>query len=614
MSYRTLVELYREAFRTHPRPDAFRSKVGETWQNVSSDEAGRLFETVAAALVARGIAPGERVAILSENRFEWAAADFGILTAGAVTVPVYATLTAAQVRHILFDSEAKLAIVSTALQRDKLVSLLPELPGLRSYVMLDPPAEGAAAPADPRASAWGALLEEGARALAADPDVARRRGDAVKEDDLATLIYTSGTTGPPKGVMLTHANLASNVRDALLDFDIGPHDRALSILPLSHVFERMGGQFTMVARAVSIAYAESVERAGANMIETSPTIVMSVPRLFEKIDARVQDTARAGGALRWAIFKRAREAARRMARARAPGRSPGLGLALSFALYDRLVYRTLRARVGGKLRFFVSGGAPLAAEISEFFTGAGLPILEGYGLTETSPVIAVNRPKRNKPGTVGPPIANMTVKIAGDGEILVQGPGVMKGYLNLPGETAAALQDGWFHTGDIGHLDTDGHLVITDRKKDLLVTAGGKNIAPQPIENAIKLIPYVTEAVLIGDKRPYCTALLVPEWRALEGWAKAHGVAFASRAELLARPEVQAMYETKIAEATKELARFERVKKFRLLDAEFSIESGELTPTLKVRRKIVNQKYAEEIEAMYGEPGGGDAEPAEARA
>ncbi len=602
MAYRTLVELYREAFRTRPRPDAFRYKVGETWKDVSSADAQRLFETVAAALVARGIQPGERVAILSENRLEWAAADFGILTAGAVTVPIYPTLTAAQARHILADSEAKLCFVSTAIQRDKVVALLPELPTLHAVVSFDPPSTGTA----PGGSTWAHLLEEGVRALAGDPELARRRGDAVKEENLATLIYTSGTTGPPKGVMLTHSNLVSNVRDALLDFDIGPSDRALSLLPLSHIFERMAGQFTMVARSVSVAYAESIERAGANMMETHPTIVFCVPRLFEKIDARVQDAARASGPLRWGIFRRAREVARRWARARAARQSPGLGLSLAHALYDRLVYSKLRARVGGKIKLFVSGGAPLSAEIGEFFTGAGMPILEGYGLTETSPVIAVNRPARNKPGTVGPPIQGVTVKIADDGEIVVQGPGVMQGYLNLPGETAAALEGGWFHTGDIGHLDADGHLVITDRKKDLIVTAGGKKVAPQPIEGALKAIPYVGEAVLLGDKRAYCVALILPAFEALEAWAKANHIAYSTEAELLARPETQALYEQEIAAATKDLARFEKVKKFRLLTDRFSIESGELTPTLKVRRKIVNQKFSGVIESLYAEPGGAD--------
>jgi long-chain acyl-CoA synthetase len=327
--------------------------------------------------------------------------------------------------------------------------------------------------------------------------------------------------------------------------------------------------------------------------------VFAVPRLFEKIYRRVLDTALAGSAIKRNIFLRARRVAWEWTRHRTARKPVPFLLELQHRLFDRLVYHKLRERVGGRLRFFVSGGAPLSAEIAEFFIGAGLPVLEGYGLTETSPVIAVNRPDRNKPGTVGPPIANVEVKIAEDGEILARGPGVMAGYFHLPGETELALKDGWFHTGDIGHLDQDGHLVITDRKKDLLVTAGGKNIAPQPIENALKLDKFIAEAVLIGDKRPFVTALLIPNFDRLEAWARLKGVGFKSRADLCANPAVRELFEGRIAESTRELAKFEQIKKFTLLDTEFTMAAGELTPTLKVRRKIVNQKYSEIIDAMY---------------
>jgi len=610
----TLVELYRTAFAQHPRPDAFRSKRDGAWHDVSSAEAQARIEEVAAALAQLGVARGDRVAILAESRLEWALADFGILTLGAAIVPVYPTLTAQQSRHILFDSEAKVAFVSTAEQLDKLIALVPELPALTAIFVFDPPADrsatthvagGPGGRDDIPVRAWSDLLAVGVAALSAQPTLAREAGDAVKPDDLATLIYTSGTTGVPKGVELTHANLYSNVHDALLDFTIGPTDSCLSVLPLSHIFERMAGHFTMIARGVSIAYSESVEATSRNLAEVKPTIMFAVPRLFEKIYSRVLDTAMAAPPLRRAIFFRAREIAWAWARHRAYGARPaGLILHVQHAIYDALVYKKLRARVGGRVRFFVSGGAPLGSEIAEFFIGAGLPVIEGYGLTETSPVIAANRPDRNRPGTVGPPIANVHVKIADDGEILVQGPGVMRGYHHLPEETAKAIVDGWFHTGDIGHLDAYGHLVITDRKKDLLVTAGGKNVAPQPIENALKTIKYVSEAVLIGDRRPFCTALIVPNFHHLEAWAQFKHVAFASRAELLARPEVLDLYTRYIAAATKESAGFEQVKKFALLEREFTVEGGELTPTLKVRRKVVNERYADRIAALYEGPGG----------
>ena len=594
MAFTTLVELYRSAFGEHPRPDAFRHKVSGQWRDVSSADARRAIELVAAALVARGIEPGDRVAILSENRLEWALADFGILTAGAATVPIYPTLTATHARHILTDSEAKLALVSTAPQLEKVRSLAAGLPALRGLVVMD-----AAAAQGPGIVSWDALLAEGAVALAGDSSRATRLGDAVKPDTMATLIYTSGTTGQPKGVILTHGNLASNVRDALLDFEIGPADSALSVLPLSHIFERMAGHFTMVARAVSVAYAESVDTLAADMQDVHPTIVFAVPRLFERIYGRVVDTAVAGGAVKHAIFLRARDLALRWARLKVQKKPVSFWLKVQHGLYDRLVYAKLRARTGGRIRFFVSGGAPLNPEIAEFFLGAGLMVLEGYGLTETSPVIAVNRPTRNKPGTVGPPITHVTVRIAGDGEILVQGPGVMQGYYHLPAETEAALAGGWFHTGDIGHLDADGHLVITDRKKDLLVTAGGKNVAPQPIENALKTSKYVTEAVLIGDQKPYVTALIVPRFEQLEAYARSKNISYVERKDLVRHPAIREFYERQIAALTPDLARYEQIKRFTLLDREFSQDAGELTPTLKVRRKIVGQNYASDIAAMY---------------
>ena len=603
----TLVELYRTAFTQQPRPDAFRFKANGAWQDVSSAAALERVQAVAAALHKLGIQKGDRVALLSENRLEWALADLGILTAGAATVPVYPTLTAMQAKHILGDSEARIVIVSNASQLQKVVTLALELPMLTAIFVLDPPpdfsptAHAGAEGAVPIRS-WQNLLDVGVAALAQQPGLAQHLGDQVEPGNLATLIYTSGTTGNPKGVELTHANLRSNVRDALLDFDISARDSCLSVLPLSHIFERMAGHYTMISRGVSIAYAESIDLVAANLAEVKPTILFAVPRLFEKIYRRVLDNALAQPPLKKAIFFRARKVAIEWARTTVVGAKPPSG-ALSFqhALFDRLVYGTLRERVGGRIRFFVSGGAPLAPEIAEFFTGCGLPVLEGYGLTETSPVIAVNRPTKNKPGTVGLPIANVDVKIAEDGEILARGPGVMKGYFRLPDETAKAITaGGWFHTGDIGHLDADGFLKITDRKKDLLVTAGGKNIAPQPIENAIKSSKFVAECVLIGDRRPYVTALVVPHFEPLEKWAQATGIAIGGRDQLLAHPEVQKLFEQEITARTGDLARFEQVKKFVLLEREFGVDSGELTPTLKVRRKIVNQRYAEQIESMYG--------------
>jgi len=584
MPFTTLVELYREAFRAHPKPNAFRHKVDGAWRDVSSAEALDAIGRIAAALAARGVRPGDRVAIVSENRLEWALADLAILTAGAASVPVYATLTPGQTRHILADSGARIAFVSTRAQLGKLESLRAELPALESIVAFD----------DEGPLTWRGMLAE-------SPDAAAgaRFGDLVKPNDIATLIYTSGTTGTPKGVILTHANLVSNVVDALKDFSIGPEDTALSVLPLSHVFERMAGHYTMLSKAVTIAYAESVDTFAADMQDVKPTIVLAVPRLFERIYGRVVDAAAAGGPVKKAIFARARAHAMAWARRKVAGKSIPPLLALNHAMCDRLVYSKLREKTGGRIRFFVSGGAPLHPEIAEFFMGAGLTVLEGYGLTETSPVIAVNRPNENIPGTVGPPIANVVLRIADAGEILVQSPGVMRGYWNRPEETAAAIQGGWFHTGDIGHLNARGHLVITDRKKDLLVTAGGKNVAPQPIENALKTSKLIAEAVLIGDQRPFITALIVPAFDALEAAAKARGISFVTRSDLVKHPAVRELYEKEIAALTRDLARFEQIKRFALLEREFSQDQGELTPTLKVRRKVVLANRAQDIAALY---------------
>ena len=590
----TLVELYREAFRRHARPDAFLRKVDGAYRPVPSADVDARVQRVAAALVTRGLAPGDRVGLLSENRLEWILADLGILTAGAADVPIYSTLPAGQAGYILADSGARFAFVSTRDQMEKVLSIAATLPALEALVVFDLPAGAGVGKTVP----FDDFLAEGEAALARNPELASRRGDAVRATDLATIIYTSGTTGRPKGVMLTHANIAINARDALADFPIGASDRALSALPLSHIFERTGGYYCLLARGASIAYAESVDMIPQNLLEVRPTLMLFAPRLFEKIYRRVMDTALASSAPRRALYLRARAVAWEWARRKSAHRSIPLRLALEHALFDRLAYAALRSRVGGRIRFFISGGAPLNADIAEFFLGVGLPVLEGYGLTETSPVIAVNRLDRNRPGTVGPLIRGVEVRIADDGEILVRGPSVMQGYYHLPEDTARALEGGWFHTGDIGQLE-EGFLRITGRKKDLIVNAGGKKIAPQPIEDALKSIPLFAEAVLIGDRRPYVTALLVPNFDRLEAWARESGVIFESRADLVAHRRVQEHCARLVADATRELAQFEKIKRFTLLDRDFTLTDGELTPTLKVKRGEIARLYSAAIERMY---------------
>ena len=425
---------------------------------------------------------------------------------------------------------------------------------------------------------------------------------AISPDQLVTLIYTSGTTGNPKGVMLTQDNLYSNVMATRNTISVDTSDRALSFLPLSHIFERTGDYY-LFANGVAIAYAESIDTVPVNMSEIKPSMMMSVPRLYEKIYARVVENTVAGGGLKKNIFFWAKAVGERWSDEKLAGREPGGMLAMQYALASKLVFSKLRERTGGNLRFFVSGGAPLSPDIAKFFYSAGLVILEGYGLTETSPVITCNTLSAYKLGTTGRPIAGVEVMIASDGEILTRGPHVMKGYYNNPEATREAIDDGhWFHTGDIGEL-IDGFLRITDRKKDIIVTAGGKNIAPQPIEGKLKTNKYVSQAVMIGDKRKFPSVLIVPNWDQLEKWAGAQGIVWTSRAELLAMPTIHAKMEKEVAASLAGLAHFEMPKKVALLEHDFSIERGELTPKLSVKRRVIDKTYKALIDSLYEDGG-----------
>jgi long-chain acyl-CoA synthetase len=423
----------------------------------------------------------------------------------------------------------------------------------------------------------------------------------VQPNDLATIIYTSGTTGDPKGVMLTHNNIWSNVQGSIRVLPIAAGDECLSMLPLSHIFERMVG-YTVFQAGVVITYAESFEKVAQNLQEVKPTIVLSVPRLYEKVYARVLENALSGSGLKRKIFFWAKRAGEEWATYRLAGLPVPAGLAFQKRIADKLVFSKLQQRTGGRVKFFVSGGAPLSAEIAKFFFGAGLPIAEGYGLTETSPVLTINPLERLKLGTVGAAIAGVQLKIASDGEILAKGPNIMQGYFNQPEATREAIDtEGWFHTGDIGEIDGDGYLKITDRKKDLIKTAGGKYVAPQPIENRVKLNKFVANAVLLGDQRKFPIMLVVPNFETLEQWAKERNLPFRSRAELITLPDAAARVEREVMGELRDLAKFEMPKKVLLLEHDFTIESGELTPTLKVKRRAVEHRYKERIDRAYAE-------------
>jgi long-chain acyl-CoA synthetase len=566
------------------------------WTALDYRELAERVHAASIGLRELGVRDNDRVAILSENRPEWAITDYACLTAHATNVPIYPTLPARQVQYILQDSGAVAIVLSTAAQLEKLRSIREHLPALRHVIAFDADASG------PDVLPFAELLACGKAALHRHPGW-RAHALAVAPDDLATLIYTSGTTGDPKGVMLTHGNIASNVTTCVGLFTFADGDECLSFLPLSHIFERMFGHYSMFHAGVVINYAGSIDTVAADMKELRPTMMASVPRLYEKIFSRVLDAVRASPTPRRRIFAWARRVGETWVERTLAGEPVPALLALQRRVADRLVFATLRARTGGRIRFFISGGAPLSPEIAKFFFAAGMPILEGYGLTETSPVMAVNTFGHTRLGSVGRPIPGVEIRIAPDGEIVTRGPNVMRGYFEKPDATAAVIDaDGWFHTGDIGLLDADGYLKITDRKKDLIVTAGGKNIAPQPIENLAKSSKFVSNAVMLGDRRPFPIMLVVPNADPLKAWAARHGLSANEMEPLCKLPEVHTKLEREVRKTLRDLAQFEMPKKFLLLPRDFSVEGGELTPTLKVRRRIVEERHKAAIEALYAEP------------
>ena len=589
----TVNTLFFDAVERFDRADALLYKVHGVWEPTSHRTILQRVRRIALGLARLGIVAQDRVALLSENRPEWLMADYGCLLSSVIDVPVYPTLPAEQIPYILNNSGARAIFVSTADQARKVASIRADAPALQWII-------GFAATKEDGCDLTLADLE----ALGAEDDTPERathfKSSAleVRPEQLVTLIYTSGTTGNPKGVMLTQDNLYSNLRATQATMPVSTADTALSFLPLSHIFERTGDYF-LFANGVRIAYAESVDTVPVNMSEVKPSIMMSVPRLYEKIYARVLDNAVSSGGLKKQIFFWAKGVGERWASEKLAGREPAGLLALQYRVADKLVFSKLRERTGGNIRFFISGGAPLSPEIAKFFYSAGLIILEGYGLTETSPVISANNLQHYRLGSVGKPIAGVEVRIAKDGEILTRGPHVMLGYYNNEEATKESItSDGWFHTGDIGVIE-DGFLRITDRKKDIIVTAGGKNIAPQPIENMLKTNKYVSQAVMIGDKRKFPVVLIVPDWDQLEKWASHKQIVWTSRAELMAMPTVQAKIEKEVKSQLQGLASFEMPKKVLLIEQDFSIERGELTPTLKVKRRVIDKTYKAQIDALY---------------
>jgi len=591
---RTLCDVFFQLIEVYDRPDLLRSKAGGAWRSISSAQFGRTVTSLSCGLMSLGVKPGDKVILLSENRPEWAMSDFAILTAGAADVPVYPTLNAKDAAYIVNDSDAEVAIVSTRSQAHKLLSVRDAMPKLRDIIVMDP-----LDPPQPDLLAWDDVLARGNEFAKNQPDLHRKTASAVVPDDLASIVYTSGTTGVPKGAMLTHRNFVENVHGAQQVLTFGPTDLAIVFLPLSHVFERTADYCYFMSGA-ALAYAESIDKVAENIAEVRPTVGAAVPRFYEKIYARILEQAAHSSFVKKSLIHWCIKTASEWANVWADGKKAGPWLSFKHRLGDVILYRKLRAKLGGRLRFFISGGAPLLKELGLFFYGMGINICEAYGLTETSPGLTGNKEDCPKFGSIGRRVPNVQLKLAEDGELLAKGPNIMKGYYKLPEATAEVFTpDGWFMTGDIAKIDEDGFVYITDRKKEILVTAGGKNVAPQPIENLLKTNKYVTQAVLIGDRRPYLTALIVPNWDNLQEYARAKGLNLADPEQFRDHPQIMHLCGNILARANANLNHHEQIQKCRLLLKELSQEEGELTPTLKVKRRVIDTRYANLIDSMY---------------
>lgn len=588
----TINTRFAEATRCYPDRIAFSAKApgGKSWETLTYQQLSDQVCQVALGLRAMGVEPGDRVALLSENRMEWAIADLATLAAGAVSVPIYPTLPAGQVAHILADSGAKAIFAENGKQIAKAKEAGKDAPELASYITLEKTTEEASV------FTLADLSKIGETAILGESYEARR--DGVTPEDLMSLVYTSGTTGSPKGAMLTHGNMAAALDGANQKFPqfTPPYDLFLSFLPLSHVFERVTYNLALTQGAQT-CFNDSIFKLMDNLAERQPTIMQCVPRVYESIHERVIDglsklPEKRQKLTHWALGVGSARAERINA-----GESVGPLLILQHLVADKLVLSKVRARFGGKLKFFVSGGAPLNPRTADFFLAVGIPILEGWGLTETTAAACANPASRVKVGTVGPSLVNVQVKAAADGELLVKGPTVMRGYWNNPTATAEVIDaDGWFHTGDIGVIDAEGYVKITDRKKDILVLANGKNVAPQPIETLLKRSPLIAEIVLLGDKAGTVSALVVPNFDALKAWAKSQGRESLKNEELAGDSTARKFVKAEIDTLSKDLADYEKIKRIALIDHAFSVDSGELTPTLKVKRKVVAEKYGSLLE------------------
>ncbi|MCF8306165.1 MAG: long-chain fatty acid--CoA ligase [Ignavibacteriales bacterium] len=570
-------------------------KYQDKYEDISYQDFATNTENFALGLASLGVKRGDKVAIISENRPEWKYSDFAILGLGAVDVPLYPILTSDTIEFILNNSESVGIIVSNKFQLNKVLKVRQNTPHLKFIIVMNEintaEYEGV--------SNFTDIQKKGIEFGKGDRNYFLESCDLCNEDDLCTIIYTSGTTGEPKGVILTHKNIVSNVRGAHEVFDMKVTDVFLSFLPLCHIFERMAGYYTALSAGATIAYAESIEKIAQNMVEIKPTLMTAVPRLFERMYSRIKKNFEAQPAKKQKIINWALEVGKEYRKAKKSGGQPPIGLNIKHKLADKLVFQKLKEKTGGNLRFFISGGAALSRELGEFFDTVGILIIEGYGLTESSPVLACNRLNDYKFGSVGKIFPGVEIKIAKDGEILAAGPNIMKGYYRNKKETDEVLKDGWLHTGDIGVFDAEGFLIITDRKKHLFKTSGGKYIAPAPLENLFLSSKFIEQFVLIGDKRMFLSALIVPDFESIKEYADANRIQYNNVEELVNMKQIYEMLEKELGQIQKNIANYERVRKFTLLDRPFSVETGELTPKMSVKRKVIEERYRDLIEDMY---------------
>ena len=589
----TIPQVFINTIKSFQKEDLMLYKSGGKYIPVSTSEFEEKVKGFALGLKDLGLNAGEKLIILSENRPEWVMTNFANLCLGATTVPIYTTLAPEQIRYIIDDSDAKIVVCSNLDLWGKLNVIKDQLDKVTHFICFETEApEGVLSFKD--------VVASGNKLTSNEPDLFEKMALRVQPENLASIIYTSGTTGVPKGVMLTHFNLISNMMAVCQIIEFSSDDTSLSWLPLSHSFEHLV-TVAYIYKGVSIGYAESVETVAANMLELRPHLLTSVPRLYEKIYAAIMESVLSGSGLKRKIFFWALKTGKKVGQKKLRGQKVSGLLETKRKIAHKLVFSKIIAKTGGRVRLFVSGAAPLSKDIAEFFHALGIVILEGYGLTETSPAITLNTFEHVKFGTVGRPVPGVEVKIAEDGEILAKGPNIMKGYYKKPAETEEVFDGEWFKTGDVGFIDTDGFITITDRKKDIIVTAGGKNVAPQQIENLLRTSPFIINAVAIGDRRKFVSALIVPEFDKLESYAKANKISFSSRGELLNNEKILNKIEEEIAKSTDDLARYEKIKKFALLKRDFEIEKGEMTPTLKVKRNIVEDKYKILIDSFYEE-------------